>query len=298
MSGRRWRSPRSVRGIARPSDGDSGAGPDRGPAPRLPLSLLYRVRYDPLEIPRIREFRPGLVLLEARVEDFDVRSAVVVGSRRALVWDTLAHPRQMAPVAGLAEARPVTVAYSHADWDHVFGTGGLTNWTEIVAHEVAAARFGGDVPAELARRHATDPEEWGAVRLEAPTRTFRRTLTIDLGDVEVRLEALPGHTADCIVACIPSWGVLLAGDTVETPLPVVNDAAAIEAWTDRLTQIAAEPWLEHVVPAHGSAGGTAPLEETLRYLEALTKGRPPTLPDPMEPFYRETHARNLRLVAD
>ena len=55
-------------------------------------------------------------VLETRVDDFDVRSAVVVGGSRALVWDTLAHPDQMRP------DRPCSPGWRRW-WRTVTGTG-------------------------------------------------------------------------------------------------------------------------------------------------------------------------------
>ena len=57
-----------------------------------------------LKPPSVRTLLPGLHLLETEVEDFDVRAAVLVGTERAVVWDTLAHPSQMEGVAGLLAA--------------------------------------------------------------------------------------------------------------------------------------------------------------------------------------------------
>jgi len=243
----------------------------------------------------LRELRRGLHVLEAQVDEFDVRSAVVTGSAGALVWDTLAHPEQMRSVAALVEGRVVTVAYSHADWDHVWGGSALPAVGEIVAHEDCAGRFRHEVPEELARRRAVEPGRWKEVQLRPPTRTFSDTLDLHLGGVTVRLSHLPGHTSDCCVAWIPALGVLLAGDTVETPLPMLNDGAAIPAWLGGLRRWEEEASLELVVPAHGRIGGPELLAETRAYLEALEHGAtPPRLGD-LPAFYRRAHAENVRL---
>ena len=242
------------------------------------------------------ELRPGLHLLETRVDDFDVRAAIVLGRDRALVWDTLAHPMQMTPAARLIGRRPVTVAYSHGDWDHIQGTAALGEVQEVVAHAACRARFVSEVPAELQARVRAEPGRWDAVRLFAPTRTFTGWVGIDLGGVTVRVEHLPGHTGDCTVAWIPEWGVLLAGDTVETPLPVVEDAAAIGGWLERLGRWAREPGLECVVPSHGHTGGPDVIAETIVYLDTLRRGGPWSLPGGTAPFYLRTHEENVRRV--
>jgi glyoxylase-like metal-dependent hydrolase (beta-lactamase superfamily II) len=239
--------------------------------------------------------RPGLHLLETEVEDFDVRAVVLVGDARAAVWDTLAHPDQMAEVSALVDGRPVTVVYSHADWDHAWGTGGLPRVDEVVAQGAAAHRFRTDVPEELARRRAAEPGAWDDVTLVPPTRTFEVTLTLDLGGVSLDIHALPGHMPDCVVGYVPEWGVLLAGDTVETPLPVLNDASVRADWAERLRTWTWVAGLTTVIPSHGRVGGVELVEVTAAYLDGLGTGAAPPA-EAMTEFYAATHARNVALV--
>ncbi|HSG09831.1 MAG TPA: MBL fold metallo-hydrolase [Longimicrobiales bacterium] len=229
------------------------------------------------------------------MEDFDVRAVVLVGDTRAVLWDTLAHPGHMAAVEALVGALPVTVVYSHADWDHAWGTCGLDRVDEVVAHEFAAHRFRTDVPEELKRRRTAAPDEWADVVLVPPGRTFRTRLTLDLGGASLDLHPLPGHTPDCLVGFVPEWGVLLAGDTVETPLPVVNDGAAVAGWVARLRQWIATPGFDTVVPSHGRTGGLELLQETAAYLEGLGTNAPPP-GEALTSFYDETHRRNVAAV--
>jgi glyoxylase-like metal-dependent hydrolase (beta-lactamase superfamily II) len=243
-----------------------------------------------------RVLRPGLHLLECRVDDFDVRAAVVFGQSAALVWDTLAHPVSMGPAVRLLGNRSPIVVYSHGDWDHVWGTGAFAPAPQVVAHAACAERFQEEIPAELAGRMRAEPGRWEAVRLVPPTRSFSGALELDLGRLSVRLEALPGHTPDCLVAWIPAWGVLLAGDTVETPLPFVNDGDAVGMWIEGLRRWTREPALTCVVPAHGDVGGVEVVNETLHYLKALLAGAPLPVPDGAPAFYRRTHEDNVRRV--
>lgn len=247
--------------------------------------------------PTVRHLREGLVLVETRMEGFDVRSAVIVGSRGVVVFDTLAHPDDMAPVRGLVEGRPVTVVYSHADWDHAWGTCGLEAPEEVVAHAAALERFRSDVPQELAARRAVAPTEWGDVELVPPDRVLDGPLDLDLGDVNLTLVPLPGHTEDSLVGLIRPWGMLLAGDAVETPLPVVNDGAAVPGWILELERWADDPDVEMVVPSHGDVGGPELLVRTADYLRDILGGadRGATI-EPREPFYRDAHRRNLELA--
>lgn len=232
------------------------------------------------------------------MEGFDVRSAVLPGDAGTVVWDTLAHPDQMAPARALVRARPSTVVYSHADWDHAWGTCGLADVEEVVAHEASLARFKSDVPEELARRRASDGPVWDAVRLIAPTRTFAASLTLEMGSTTLELHALAGHTPDSIVGFVPDWGVLLAGDAVETPLPVVNDPRSVGGWISGLEAWMADSRVKVVVPSHGPVGGPELLDRTAAYLRALVQGRRARPAADLSPFYRETHEANVRLLSE
>lgn len=228
-----------------------------------------------------------------------MRAAVVVGTERAVVFDTLAHPAQMADVAGLVGGLPVTVVYSHADWDHCWGTSGVAGVEAVVAQEGALGRFRDDVPEELAGRLAAAPARWGAVALMPPTVTFQDRHVLDLGGTTLELHALPGHTPDCLVGWIPEWGVLLAGDTVETPWPVVNDGGAVEEWREALEDWATHAAVETVVPSHGPEGGRMLLLRTSAYLAGLLRGDAWVAGDPgrpLRPFYVNTHHANRRAV--
>ena len=247
---------------------------------------------------KVNQLRPNLWLTELNLDDFDVRGAVIVGENRVMVWDTLSHPRDMHPVRLLAGDKPIDVVYSHADWDHCWGTAGLYA-DAIIGHEACAKRFqNGEVAARLAEKKVEEPEQWDAVRLVAPTLTFTQLLTVDLGGVVVELHHLPGHTEDCLVAWIPQWGVLLAGDTIETPLPYFNveSAKLLPQWISALEGWGSTARMNVVVPAHGEVGDRSLIKHTVSYLQDVQAGKTPVVPDEMTTFYSETHAKNQALV--
>ena len=95
---------------------------------------------------------------EVNTGDFSVRSVLLRGSRFDLVWDTLSHPDDMIAFAQACSDRTCFVVYSHADWDHVFGTMALSHGL-VVGHRACAARFETDVPATLDKFQAKDPDK-------------------------------------------------------------------------------------------------------------------------------------------
>ena len=234
-------------------------------------------------------------LAQVPLDEYEVRGALIIGRKRALVWDTLSRPRDMHPFVPLIGDRDVVIVYSHADWDHIWGTAGLpSDRARIVAHARCRQRFASDVPLVLARKQAAAPGVWDDVRLVAPTEIFERELSVDLGGMTLVLRHLPGHTPDCIVGLIPERGLLFAGDTVETPCPVVPADSPLAVWVAELRHWAADARVRTVVPAHGPIGDRRIVEENVRYLEGILTGRPIDPRGPLTPFYRATHEQNLR----
>jgi glyoxylase-like metal-dependent hydrolase (beta-lactamase superfamily II) len=244
---------------------------------------------------QIVSFRPNIWLTEQSLREFDVRGVLLRGEQRGIVWDTLAHPRSMEGVTSVLGNIWLGVVYSHADWDHVWGTGALMPHA-IIAHQVAAQRFSNDVPLTLRDKQLAEPGYWEHIRLLPPTITFSHTLTLDLGGATLELHALPGHTHDCIVGFVPQWGMLLAGDTVETPLPVIEADSPVQAWMTELARWAADARVQTVIPSHGDIGGREVIQRTLNYLRALWDGRPYTFDEVLDPFYEQTHHENLAHV--
>ena len=140
----------------------------------------------------------------------------------------------------------------------------------------------------------TEDAYYDAVHLVPPTRTFKESLTLDLGELTLELYHLPGHTKDCIVGFLPEIGVLLGGDTCEDPLPIVYEDSGFGAWLRDLERWHDDERVHTVIPAHGAVSSKDLLARNIAYLAALREGRTPDVPDAMETFYTETHAANMK----
>jgi glyoxylase-like metal-dependent hydrolase (beta-lactamase superfamily II) len=237
----------------------------------------------------------GIWLTRVTLEDYDVRGALILGQARAVVWDTLSRPRDMRPFLPLIGNREIVVVYSHADWDHVWGTAGLDyDGVPIVAHEHCGRRFAADVPVVLAEKRTAGPGAWDDVVLVPPTECFEHERLLDLGGITLALRHLPGHTPDCIVGFIPERGILFAGDTVETPCPVVPADSSLAAWISELRVWAEDARVRRVIPAHGAIGGREILQQNVEYLEGIRTGRPTAPTGQLSRFYRDTHLKNVQ----
>jgi len=236
----------------------------------------------------------GVFATEVALGEYDVRGVLLVGDAQAVVWDTLSHPRDMAGWLPLIGSRDVVVVYSHADWDHIWGTAGLPLGRSaiVMGHRECQARFTADVPRTLRERQQAEPGAWDEVVLIAPVTVFDLESTVDLGSMTLELHHLPGHTLDTIVGFVPERGLLLMGDTAETPFPVVPADSPLNAWIEGLERWERDPRVRTVVPAHGPIGGIGILQRNISYLRALLDGRPQPVPEPLTDFYRKTHEAN------
>ena len=245
----------------------------------------------------------GLWLAEVVLPEFAVRGAVICGEHTLLIWDTLSQPADMAPVVELVErsehrGKRVIVVYSHADWDHVWGTAALTAFNPlIVGHISCLARFADEAPQTLETMRRESPGRWDAVELIAPTLIFEQSMMFDLGGITLELHTLPGHTSDCLIAFVPAWNLLLAGDTVETPIPYLTAESDLPAWISGLEALHKGERIMEVIPSHGPIGDRGLIGSTLDYLHHAQKGVEPTLPPHLSTADKTLHAANMRLAS-
>jgi glyoxylase-like metal-dependent hydrolase (beta-lactamase superfamily II) len=229
------------------------------------------------------------------LDDFEVRAVLIAGEERVVVWDSLSHPDDMRLFLPMIGDRDLVVIYSHADWDHVWGTAGLPrDRMTSIGHALCAERFRTDVPRVLAEKMAEDPVRWGPVKLVPPAVTFDGQYAVSLGSTTLHLHHLPGHTPDSIAGFLPERGVLLLGDAVETPLPLVPEACDLNRWIEELLRWQAEPGVRMVIPSHGPIGGREILAQNIVYLQNLLAGREIPVPALLDDFYREAHLANVR----
>ena len=241
----------------------------------------------------LTRYNPQVWTNEIVLDEYDVRGVLLRGAERTAVWDTLSHPDDMlAYLPLLSPERPLDIVYSHADWDHIWGTGCLPHETaRIIGHTHCLERFSLDVPQKW-EKMASAEARYQAVKLIPPTVAFEKTFTIDLGGLTLELHHLPGHTPDCLVGFVPEYGLLLAGDTVETPFPVIEPTSPVPAWIAELRRWADDERIKTVIPSHGPIGGRELIQNNIAYLQAIVDGSPLDPVGKLEPFYKETHQAN------
>jgi cyclase len=93
--------------------------------------------------------------------------------------------------------------------------------------------------------------EFKSERARLPTLTFDRALTLYHGGRELRLLALPGHTAGDVAIYLPTEKILLTGDLLAYPVPFCADSHP-SAWIASLEVLSRLDTIM-IVPGHGTA---------------------------------------------
>lgn len=180
----------------------------------------------------IKDIIPGLlryVDVELPGGGFSVGSFLIEGRNDRMVVDSLMRPRDMEP---FVEAS--MVVYTHADWDHCWGSMGLPR-AQIIGHEAARKRLlDTEAHSALKRWQERYPEFFQGAAIVPPSITFNDQLFIDLGGVTVNLSHCPGHTADSITIQIMEHDIMLVGDALEEPIPYTNELGYVRQWVKSL----------------------------------------------------------------
>lgn len=202
-------------------------------------------------------------------------SGFVVGSEGVLVVDSFQTPE--AAEALLAAIRKTTsqpVRYlvnTHYHLDHVAGNGVYAKaGAVVIAQDNVRAwertenlKFFGAAPK---------PEDKAMVEsLTLPTLTYRDGVTLYLGDRQVVVRVMPGHTGGDSVVVVPDAEVVFTGDLFwDHSLPNLIDADTAEQIATNHAFLKDYPDATFV-PGHGEVGKAADVSAFRDYLVALRK---------------------------
>ncbi len=220
-------------------------------------------------------------------EPMHVNSYLIVGSTRAVLFDTgMGIENIRSRVEAITEL-PILVVNSHYHFDHV---GGNHLFDAVAIHEEGAAPLKQGPPAEWFPRYlefATElmakytdfraidadwfqvlghemqmrplPEDlahrgWRTLPT-VPTRLLQDGDTLDLGDRVLTVLHTPGHSRDCVCLFDSSRRLLFTGDTVDTgPIYVHFEDSDVDAFATSVTRLATDivPHIDRVFSAHGA----------------------------------------------
>lgn len=215
-----------------------------------------------------------------------VKSFLVVGDDRSLLFDTGMGIGDIRDVVNRLTDRPVVVVNSHSHWDHI---GDNWQFDRIWIHEAEASLLPVGVRNERIRPALTpegftgmppvgfDPDNF-SIRGSTTERTLAGGDSIDLGGRTLRVIHSPGHSPGGITLLEERTGIALVGDAVYAGrlyahLPS-SDPVVYRATLTSLADLA--PSLRTLYPSHGDY----PLEpgflvDVARGNEEVWQGRRP-----------------------
>lgn len=226
---------------------------------------------------KVYAIAPGVFALSEPRQSEGVNSFLVIGSKRAVLFDSGLGVGRISGVVRKLTALPVTVLNSHTHFDHVGGNrefADVRNLDEPYSQASARGEIAeslatyanetldedhvcGQLPAGVTSREYTIPK-W---RITAHVRDGE---LLDLGNRSLEILRTPGHTPDSICLLERTSGLLFIGDTYYSgeiylwaPETIVDDYIASIGKLAELT-----PVLKSLLPAHGP-----PVAEPRRLLE-------------------------------
>jgi glyoxylase-like metal-dependent hydrolase (beta-lactamase superfamily II) len=229
----------------------------------------------------------------------------IVGETSVLVFDTFFTPNALQDLLGVIDSeakKPVKYAVnSHYHLDHTGGNQVLASiGIPIIAHDklmewqttknrrflpaseellkriADAKKQLSDTPADQADRRAQLERQlrrldaMALIKLTNPTITFSAgTMRLYLGQREVLLFTLPGHTGGDVLAYIPDANVVFTGDMGwRKTLPNLVDAT-VNDWIPSLDKLLTDYPTAKFVPGHGEVASVGELREFRDYLADL-----------------------------
>jgi cyclase len=149
--------------------------------------------------------------------------------------------------------------------DHIIGNFFYSPPAVVVSHQGTRDLFAKSLgsPQRIRERIATmDPEGVPVpddYEFRLPTITYTDRLNIYLGDQEIQLHNLPGHTPNQTVVFVPKERVMMAGGNLSCEIMPAMWGSEIVNWLTALDKmIAMEP--EYIIPVHGRVADLAYLK--------------------------------------
>jgi glyoxylase-like metal-dependent hydrolase (beta-lactamase superfamily II) len=180
-----------------------------------------------------------------------VTAGAVITSEGAVVIDTLPFPSETRQILEFLAARcPAGIRYlilTHYHVDHTLGAS-LFKDVPVIAHSLCRDLLVERGPQALARAREQNPE-LAEVSLRLPDIVFDGgELSVRLGNKQLTLSHLPGHSADVVSVYLKDEKILFATDVV-TPVPIVVDGEPRQL-IESLKRVKSFS-LENIVQGHG-----------------------------------------------
>ena len=188
---------------------------------------------------------------------------LIVGTERALLFDTLTGMGNLHDVVAQLTALPVVVVNSHSHYDHVGDNhrfeivfapdSDYTRHNAVGIEHDQALRFIPDGSIRKPTPPGFDPDRWKVERWETAG-TLSDGDVIDLGDRQLEVLLTPGHAPDALCLLDRANGLLFTGDTyyrgpLFAHLPG-SDLDLYAATTERLAELRGD--VRVLLPGHNT----------------------------------------------
>jgi glyoxylase-like metal-dependent hydrolase (beta-lactamase superfamily II) len=228
--------------------------------PRPEYKSLERVMSDEpwFEIYRIR---PGVFALYEPKQFEEVISYLIVGQKRAVLFDTGLGAGKVSAVVARLTMLPVTVINSHTHFDHV---GGNAEFKDIWNRDLPYTRKNMSGQPNVYSRDALAPERLcGPMPSGTDTKSYsirpwknshwlRDHEQVDLGGRVLEVIFTPGHTPDSVALLDRGNGLLFTGDNFYPgPIYLFVPETNFAAYTRSVKMLAElEPQIKLLLPQH------------------------------------------------
>lgn len=209
----------------------------------------------------VYRIRPGVFAIYEPHQFEEVISYLVVGNKKALLFDTGIGVGKMRAVVESLTKLPIIVLNSHTHFDHV---GGNAEFSEIYGEDTAFSKQNATGQLNDYARDALVKEricgklpdgvkgEAYKIRPWKVTHAVHDQEQIDLGGRELEIIFTPGHTPDALSLLDRKNGLLFTGDTYYPgPIYLFVPETDLTAYTRSITRLATlSPGLTLLLPAH------------------------------------------------
>jgi len=233
--------------------------------PRLEYKSLQRVDVQNSWF-EVYGIRPGVFAIYEPRQFEEVISYLILGNRRALLFDTGLGIGEISQVVRQLTKLPVTVLNSHTHFDHTGGNAELaeTLHADIMNEDVPFAGANARGQSNVYSRDALAPERLcgplpsGVTAASYSVRPWHISHTIkdgehiDLGERDLEVIFTPGHTPDSLCLLDRKNGLLFTGDTFYLgPIYLFTPETDFAAYTQSVKKLARlAPSLKLLLPGH------------------------------------------------
>lgn len=194
----------------------------------------------------------------------EIISYLIIGSEKALLFDTGMGLSSISDVVKELTALPVTVLNSHTHYDHI---GGNHEFDQVLAmnHPYTQNRADNGMPHAVVQHEVTTealclnqlPELDTAgyhIKPFGISEFIEDGSGIELGNRSLQVIAVPGHTPDAIALLDEAKGYLWTGDTFyEAPIWLFDEETDLQVYQQSITKLGKlAPELKTVFPAHNT----------------------------------------------